>query len=78
MRARQLPMQENLRLRIADYILQETGIAGKASAVEAQHICSNDAWSGVTEFGASASVRLGVFREFSGMRAEFLQLIGKK
>lgn len=76
--ARRLQIQENLTRQIAEAVQQITEAAGVAVVIEAQHMCMM--MRGVEKQNSQmfTSVMLGVFRESSSTRQEFLQLIGKR
>lgn len=76
--ARRLQIQENLTRQIADAVQRITNAAGVAVVIEAQHMCMM--MRGVEKQNSEmlTSVMLGVFRESSSTRQEFLQLIGKR
>ena len=77
MYARRLQIQENLTRQIAEAVQQVTSAAGVAVVIEAKHMCMM--MRGVEKQNSvmSTSVMLGVFRESSNTRHEFLQLIGR-
>ncbi|WP_263145241.1 GTP cyclohydrolase I FolE [Pseudomonas sp. RIT-PI-AD] len=77
MYARRLQIQENLTRQIAEAVASVTQAAGVAVVIEAQHMCMM--MRGVEKQNSQmvTSVMLGVFRESSTTRQEFLQLINR-
>ena len=77
MYARRLQVQENLTKEIAQTIYQVTSAQGVGVIIEAQHLCMM--MRGVEKQNSimSTSVMLGLFREDSRTRAEFLSLVHK-
>lgn len=75
MHARRLQVQENLTKEIANTIQQVTGAKGVGVVIEAQHLCMM--MRGVEKQNSvmTTSVMLGLFREDSRTRTEFLSLI---
>lgn len=75
MYARRLQIQENLTKQIADSIMEVTGAAGVGVIVEAQHMCMMmrgvEKQNGVMK----TSMMLGLFRNDSKTRMEFLSLV---
>lgn len=78
MYARRLQVQENLTQNIAQAIQQVTGAIGVGVVIEAQHLCMM--MRGVEKQNSimTTSVMLGLFREDSRTRSEFLTLIQGK
>jgi len=74
MHARRLQVQENLTKEIAQSVYNVTGAKGVGVIIEAQHLCMM--MRGVEKQNSimSTSVMLGIFREDSRTRAEFLSL----
>ncbi|MDI2593834.1 GTP cyclohydrolase I FolE [Pseudomonas sp. N3-W] len=75
--ARRLQIQENLTRQIADAVQQVTDAAGVAVVIEARHMCMMMRGVEKQNSTMNTSVMLGVFRESSNTRQEFLQLIGR-
>lgn len=75
MYARRLQVQENLTQEIANAILEVTDAQGVAVIIEAKHLCMM--MRGVEKQNANmcTSVMLGMLREDSRTRSEFLSLI---
>ncbi|AMZ74458.1 MULTISPECIES: GTP cyclohydrolase I FolE [Pseudomonas] len=73
--ARRLQIQENLTRQIADAVQQVTQAAGVAVVIEAQHMCMMMRGVEKQNSTMNTSVMLGVFRDSSTTRQEFLQLI---
>jgi GTP cyclohydrolase I len=73
--ARRLQIQENLTQQIGNCIQEVTGARGVAVVIEAKHLCAM--MRGVEKQNSSmtTSMMLGVFREDSRTRSEFLTLI---
>jgi GTP cyclohydrolase IA len=73
--ARRLQVQENLTREIATTIKETTDALGVGVIIEAQHLCMM--MRGVQKQNSSmtTSVMLGLFREDSRTRAEFLSLV---
>jgi GTP cyclohydrolase I len=73
--ARRLQIQENLTKQIGDCIQQVTGALGVAVVIEAKHLCAM--MRGVEKQNSAmiTSVMLGVFRDDSRTRQEFLTLV---
>jgi len=73
--ARRLQVQENLTKEIAQTLYQVTSAAGVGVIIEAQHLCMM--MRGVEKQNSimSTSVMLGLFRDDSRTRAEFLSLV---
>lgn len=73
--ARRLQIQENLTQQIGNCIQEVTGARGVAVVIEAKHLCAM--MRGVEKQNSSmtTSMMLGVFREDSRTRTEFLTLI---
>lgn len=72
--ARRLQVQENLTKEIASTISEVTGAHGVGVIIEAQHLCMM--MRGVQKQNSimTTSVMLGIFRDDSRTRAEFLSL----
>lgn len=77
MYARRLQVQENLTKEIAHTISEVTGAQGVGVIIEAKHLCMM--MRGVEKQNSimTTSVMLGIFREDSRTRAEFLSLTHK-
>lgn len=77
MHARRLQVQENLSKEIAQTIFDITGAKGVGVIIEAQHLCMM--MRGVEKQNSimTTSVMLGLLREDSRTRAEFLSLVYK-
>ncbi|RDI42408.1 GTP cyclohydrolase I FolE [Aquicella lusitana] len=75
MHARRLQVQENLTREIAQTIFDVVGAKGVGVIIEAQHLCMM--MRGVEKQNSvmSTSVMLGLLREDSRSRAEFLSLV---
>ncbi|OGT36890.1 MAG: GTP cyclohydrolase I FolE [Gammaproteobacteria bacterium RIFCSPHIGHO2_12_FULL_37_14] len=75
MHARRLQVQENLTKEIAQTVLQVTQAKGVGIIIEAQHLCMM--MRGVEKQNSimSTSVMLGLLRDDSRSRAEFLSLV---
>lgn len=75
--ARRLQIQEQLTHQIATCLMQVTQAAGVAVIIEAKHLCMM--MRGVEKQNSlmTTSMMLGVFREQSTTRAEFLNLVKK-
>ena len=75
--ASRLQIQENLTKQIAETIEEQTGAKGVAVVVEAQHLCMM--MRGVEKQNSSmtTSSMLGIFREKTATRTEFLSLINR-
>ena len=75
MHARRLQVQENLTKEIAQTVLQVTQAKGVGIIIEAQHLCLM--MRGVEKQNSimSTSVMLGLLRDDSRSRAEFLSLV---
>lgn len=75
MYARRLQIQEKLTKQIAQAIQEAINPAGVAVVIQAQHLCMM--MRGVEKQNSVmiTSAMLGVFREYSSTRAEFLELI---
>jgi len=73
--ARRLQVQENLTREIAQTIYSVTGAQGVGVIIEAQHLCMM--MRGVEKQNSimTTSVMLGIFREDSRTRSEFLSLV---
>jgi len=77
MHARRLQVQENLSREIAQTLANVTQAKGVGVIIEAQHLCMM--MRGVEKQNSimTTSVMLGLFREDSRTRAEFLSLVYK-
>lgn len=77
MYSRRLQIQEQLSSQIANSIQQVTGAAGVGVIIEAKHLCMM--MRGVEKQNSSmkSSAMLGLFRENTATRSEFLSLIDK-
>ena len=73
--ARRLQIQENLTKQIANCIKQVTNAKAVGVVLEAQHLCMMMRGVEKQHSKMTTSVMLGVFREQSRSRAEFLSLI---
>ena len=75
--AKRLQVQEKLTQQIAELIMEITGSLGVGVIIEAQHLCMM--MRGVQKQNSvmKTSVMLGLFREDSRTRSEFLSLIGR-
>ncbi len=75
--AKRLQVQEQLTQQIAELILEITQAAGVGVVIEAQHLCMM--MRGVQKQNSilKTSVMLGLFREDSRTRAEFLSLLSR-
>ena len=75
--ARRLQIQENLTNEIANCLIEQTGAAGAAVIIEAQHMCMM--MRGVEKQNSimTTSCMLGAFRNSQSTRAEFLSLLNK-
>lgn len=75
--ARRLQIQENLTYQIAQTIMQSIDPKGVAVVIEARHLCMM--MRGVEKQNSlmKTSCMLGVFRENSNTRSEFLSLINQ-
>lgn len=73
--ARRLQIQESLTRQVADAVRQSTNALGVAVVIEAKHLCMM--MRGVEKQNSvmSTSCMLGVFREDSSTRMEFMSLI---
>ncbi|MCG8413263.1 MAG: GTP cyclohydrolase I FolE [Pseudomonadales bacterium] len=73
--ARRLQIQENLTSQIANCIVEQTGAAGAAVIIEAEHMCMK--MRGVEKQNSvmTTSCMLGAFRNSATTRNEFLSLI---
>lgn len=78
MHARRLQVQENLTKEIAKTILDVTGAKGVGVIIEAQHLCMMMRGVEKQNSTMATSVMLGLFREDSRTRAEFLSLVASK
>ena len=75
MHARRLQVQENLTKEIAKTIMNITQAKGVAVIIEAKHLCMMMRGVEKQNSEMSTSVMLGIFREDSRTRSEFLSLI---
>ncbi|MBX3708320.1 MAG: GTP cyclohydrolase I FolE [Gammaproteobacteria bacterium] len=75
MHARRLQVQENLTKDIANTVFNITNARGVGVIIEAQHLCMMMRGIEKQNSVMSTSMMLGIFREDSRTRAEFLSLV---
>ena len=73
--ARRLQIQENLTYQIATCLEEAIGAAGVTVVIEAEHMCMRMRGVGKQNSLMKTSASVGVMKENSGMRGEFLKLI---
>jgi GTP cyclohydrolase I len=75
--ARRLQIQENLTHQVAESIIEVTDALGVAVVIEARHLCMM--MRGVEKQNSvmKTSCMLGIFRENSATRSEFLSLLNQ-
>jgi GTP cyclohydrolase IA len=78
MYARRLQLQERLTEQISQQVMESIGAKGVGVMIEARHLCMM--MRGVEKQNSTmvTSSVLGVFREYSATREEFLALIGRR
>jgi GTP cyclohydrolase I len=78
MYARRLQLQERLTEQISQQIMESIGAKGVGVMIEARHLCMM--MRGVEKQNSTmvTSSVLGVFREYTATREEFLSLVGRR